>query len=293
MSQSLGTPPSSLGLEVVLGEFISHFSTSSSERNVEDLITAAVRSLVDEAVPPTTGATGSILERVKAKDVVRAKLIQGLDVVVEQTGRAVADSVRRVFDNADAMPLRLQRFEVLRDVICEAVLEHTKTSAPDFVAFARERIDETFLRMIGRDVNQIDRRLTSDMIAEIAVGYLVAPVLGETVSISNKLMSFLRKKDEPMAATAATAATSRGRGRTRPVAKRKRGSSAESDDEASDGAMAEGGGSAGGAAALQDGGDQFTIDEKSLLTETCAQQRADLAEQKHKLFTALFEIEGL
>ena len=289
---ALGTPPSSLNLDEVLGGFVSTFasdpeSSDAVERNIlmnaEKLVTQAY-----EAVPLAARQHDStVLSRVKAKDQMKAILFDGLDQIVEHTAVAISKSVQNGFQtDGDDPQLRIMRFEVLCDVMCEAVRAHVRLAAEDFKKFVCTRLEDHFLRSVGCPLvgssaggAGLTQHVAQYIITESAVRCLVLPILGDPTSITDGLMAFLRTKNQAAEPPVEAAAKPRGKGGKggRPV-KRKR-------EEVHDVPTAEGG-------AMMDDGEQV-IDERSLLVETCAQERADLVAKKHNLFVALRDIEAL
>ena len=267
---ALGRSPSSLTLDELLKEFVKAFSSASVEQVIERGVFITVQEYVKKIVAEENVAAFPdnyyvTLRGALAKKKLEDKLVEKLPKLISCIAHMMTEAVKASF-KPGLSPLRLERFEILRDAICEACTVLLKGSSEQFVKTATEIIGLFFMEAIGKrypgrlhggvcgpnDVQFEDGRLPRS-IAEVALIELIGPIVSEPTTIGKVLQG--------------GAATDKSAGGEQRDGGRKRKAAAEDDGE--------------------------RVDMSHLLIESCAAQRTELVKRKHDLYLALEEIRKL
>ena len=267
---ALGRSPSSLTLDELLKEFVKAFSSASVEQIIERGVFIAVQEFVkkivaDENFAAFPGNDYVTLRGALAKKKLEDKLVEKLPNLISCIAHKMTDAVKASF-KPGLSPLRMERFKILCDAICEACIVLLKGRSQQFVKTATEIIGLFFMEAIGKrypgrfhggvcgpnDVEFEEGRLPRG-IAEVALIELIGPIISEPTTIGKVLQG--------------GAATNKSAGGEQRDGGRKRKAAAEDDGE--------------------------QADVSHLLVESCAAQRTELVKRKHDLYLALEEIRKL
>jgi len=249
----LGRSPASLTVDELVSEFAASFSSTAS--GVFDTGVFAAAAGVIEAARTSLGPDqqfqiGSIptLQATLSKQALKAAIIEALPAMLKDCSGALHGAVVACFSPGVSL-LRLERFEVLRDAICEAVSSILDDARDAFVEAASKTICRRFEGQVGcTHLSSAD--LAGSLVpvlAEVALAELIAPIVTDLQLIVQKLLPAGVEK--------------RSQGRKR---------AADADDTADRDAAA-----------------------ASLLVESCAEKRGELAQRKHDLFIAISEVQKI
>ena len=201
---ALGRSPSSLTLKEVLADFTNSFTGTPVERIIEPGVFKVTSDFYNSVLNEAVGAESipllrqermdhPTLKTIFAKKLLEDGLIKALPtLVVDLMGGLMAKAVDATFETGSF--LRLERFEVLHDAICQACVELLKGQIDTFVKEATHSIQLYFMRSVGVKQNYVDSAFLVRVIAELVLRELVAPLVTEPDKIADVLSASGKSK---------------------------------------------------------------------------------------------------
>lgn len=186
--ESLGPAPTSLTLEGVLSAFGNELAASGAALLQSKMYEEVRVSVIDQAwaalSPEEQIATNSKsgppdLSNIVAKVRIQAELISALKSAEKPAVNLMKEAVCLAFDKSTS-PLRLKRFVVLREAICDSVGELIKQAMPLFVESATRAIKLHYELLTGDHLAWHDhdaRTRQVYLVTEVALRELIVPAM--------------------------------------------------------------------------------------------------------------------
>lgn len=262
--EALGPSPSSLTLSAVLAQVGDSLQSDQARSLLDSAVYAGARAIVDEIMQATPVSTVSnsappCLAHIISKGKIELALQSGVRELLHVAIGATKQALQLAFEpNTSAM--RLERFEVLRDALCENVGAVLTELDGAFHKAAAHALARHFEAAVGIPwVWSEQRMLLAKSLTEIALKEFVVPLILKPEMIMDKL----------------NAAVASGGSSATVGSKRARSNAA----------------SAGAASTTLNAPSEYTA--HVLLIESCAAERTMLIKRKHDLFIALSECQKL
>jgi len=271
--KSLGAPPCSLTTVEVLDEVAK--CLESALRPVEKAIVKASDLNLCGISTEDSELQRSIIKRLQCRESLKNELVREKvqeDKIFTTTKEAMEKAIIDDVFKASVSGVRLCRFETLRSFVVEAIKNKLDLLHPEFNEYATNYINDFFVsNLTGCEMQSIRCDPASNVskkvlgynltrlqnaIAELAVQHLVMPLL----DLKTVILEFIER--------------SAGNHKKKNSKKRTRDESSSSTSSSCTSLEHEG-------------------QCRQLLKETCADQRSELAKQKHLLFVASKKVEGL
>lgn len=302
--KTLGTSPTDLSLATLLQEFMRLFNETCAKSGgpLEDAVISTLRTFVDGVALKTPGKPATMMDNVMLKERVQALLVQNIPQVVEIIAARLPTILNAIFLSSHEGDLRLCRFEVLRDAVCEAATKGVLARSEGFRKAATVFVLRFFQDRIGNQFNWqgIEPRHqwaptstgTTGMalvsgLAECAVRELLVALPGDLSNFENFLSLPDLSAPPPVSAEKPAARARRKRAR---VEEKDGAQTSSSCSSSSSSSSSERTGDVD-AMAVVDGAEG--ADERPLLVENCAADRAKLSTQKHDLVVAENDLKSL
>jgi len=266
----LGRSPSSFTLDELLAAFTDAFTEVRGfiiEPGMYEVAKDYVSSIVAQkeissalqAAMQSGSSSHPTIRTAIFRKMLKQKLVDGLPGLLPLFTEFVVKAVKAAFSSDIKPPLRLERFEVLRDALCEASGMLLEGCLDGFVESAAQTMTLHLMGQVGDPVwsggDYVNGKVPR-IIAEVALRELIVPVVMQPDELRKTLLASVHSVAQP-----------------RPSRKCKAAAGGASASEATD----------------ADG----PADVSHLLIESCAAKRTELVARKHHLFVALAELRKL